>query len=442
MAPRSLQIYDCMSSTLSSPRPRRLFFAAATIVSIVVLWQASELWLADYWIESGNPSEMAKSAAFTPGNADAWDRLGRYHLLSFSDPNIPLATQEFQKAVEIDSLSQDYWMDLASAYDASGDEAGAEKAYAEARNAYPTSALVDWNYGNFLLREGKDQQGYEEIAHAVRGTPTLLPLAMSRVWHSSGDVNELLDHVIPPDEGSYITALNFFGSIKQAQPGIAVWQRLVSLGKPVNLPALFDFMEELIRENDSDDAVRIWNGSVASAGEPQLAVSAASPVSDGAFQSSFPDGGLGWRWQSELGASIDFDSSTPNGKGRSVRLDFSGGVNVDVTEPMQYVAIQSGQAYHFHASMRTEGITTDSGMRIVISDVLEGNSNVQSASFIGTHPWTDIDLDIPPWPQTHFLVIQLRRDQSKYFDNKLGGSVWIADVSLVPATASVSRAPQ
>lgn len=431
-----------MSSTISSPLLRRLFLVAASIASIIVLWQATVLWLADHWLASGNSKQMAKGAELTPGNADAWDRLGRYHLLSFEDPDIPLATRELQRAVKVDSLSQDYWMDLASAYDASGNDAGAEGAYVEARKAYPASALVDWNYGNFLLREGKDQQGYEEIAHAVRGTPTLLPLAMSRVWHSSGDVNELLDHVIPPDPDSYVTALNFFGAIKQVQPGMAVWQRLIALGKPVHLASMFDFIEELIRENDGDDALRVWNGSVTSAGESQLAVTATSPVSDGTFQSSFPNGGLGWRWQGELGASIDFDSATPNGKGRSVRLDFSGGVNVNVTEPIQYVAMQNGQAYHFHASMRTEGITTNSGIRLVVSDALQGNANVESASFIGTHPWTDIDLDIPAWPQTHFLVIRLRRDPSQYFDNKLSGSVWIADVSLVPTGAAAGRAPR
>ena len=431
-----------MSLVISSPSLRRLFLAAAAIAAIALIWQASLLWLADRWLESGRPDEMAKGASLTPGDADAWDRLGRYHLLSFEDPNIPLATAEFQKAVKVDSLSQGYWMDLASAYDASGNDAGAEDAYAEARKVYPTSALVDWNYGNFLLREGKDQQGYEEIAHAVRGTPTLLPLAISRVWHSSGDVNELLDHVIPPDPASYITALNFFGSIRQVQPGMAVWQRLIALGKPVRLPSMFDFIEELIRENDGDDAVRAWNGSVNAAGEPQLAVSATSPVSDGMFQAPFPEGGLGWRWQSELGTSIDFDSSTPNGKGRSVRLDFSGGVNVDVTEPIQYVAVASGQAYHFHAAIRTEGLTTNSGIRFVIFDASQGGANVQSATFLGSHPWTDIDLDIPAWQQTHFLVIQLRRDQSKYFHNKLAGSVWIANVSLTPVGAALPRAPQ
>ena len=36
-------------------------------------------------------------------------------------------------------------------------------------------------------------------------------------------------------------------------------------------------------------------------------------------------------------------------------------------------------------------------------------------------------------PQTHFLVIGLLREPSRLFDNKLSGSVWIADLSLVPA---------
>jgi hypothetical protein len=268
----------------------------------------------------------------------------------------------------------------------------------------------------------------------VHGDPSLLPLAISRVWHSSEDVNQLLDRVIPADMASYLTALDFFSSIQQVKPGLVVWQRLIALKHPLNLAQTFRFFDELLREDDGDDALRVWNEAVAAAGDPQLTVSGDSLVSDGFFQTDFPNGGLGWRWQTELGTSIDFDKSTPTGKGRSIRLDFSGGANPNVNEPMQYVAVEPGRIYHFHASMRTDQITTDRGMRFYISDPSHNGLNLQSDSFTGTRSWTDVDLNLTTWPQTHFLLIQLVRDPSNFFDNKLSGSVWIADVSVTPVT--------
>jgi tetratricopeptide (TPR) repeat protein len=431
-----------VNTTAPSPAQRRYLLIALLAVAAIIVWQAGEIWMADYQMRTGQPDEMRKGAALVPGNAEAWDRLGRYYLLSFSDPSIPLALSNFQRAVKVDPLSENYWLDLAAAYDAEGNSAEAESAYEQAHTVYPTSAIVDWAYGNFLLREGKQTQAFDEIELAVRGDPNLLRLAISRAWHSTNDIEQVLDHVIPPNVNSYYEALDFFASTREVQPGLAVWQRLVALKQPIVLRRTYNFLFEVIHENDGDDALRVWNEAVAAAGEPDLAVHGDSLVSDGTFQDGFPNGGLGWQWQSQDGTVIDFDSSTPDGKGRSVRLDFSGSVNTNLSEPVEDVAVEPGQTYHFHAAIRTDQISTDSGMRFMITDPIAGGVNVQSENLTGTHPWTNVDLDVTTTPRTHFLAIELFRDPSQRFDNKLSGSAWIADVSLVPAEASTAQAHQ
>jgi len=60
-------------------------------------------------------------------------------------------------------------------------------------------------------------------------------------------------------------------------------------------------------------------------------------------------------------------------------------------------------------------------------------------NFTGTRPWTAVDADFTAGPQTQFVVIRLTRPPSQLFDNKLGGTVWIADISLVPAASGQSR---
>lgn len=415
-----------------------MLLAAAAII----VWQATEMWIADYRMRTGQPEEMRKGVALVPGNAEAWDRLGRYYMLSFSDPNIPLALSDFQRAVKVDPLSDNYWLDLAAAYDAAGQTAEAESAYEQAHKAYPASATVDWNYGNFLLREGKQEQGFDQIEQAVRGDPNLLTLAISRAWHTTNDINQVLDHVIPPNVNSYYQALDFFASSREVTPGLAVWQRLVALKQPIDLGRTYNFLFEVIHENDSDDALRIWNDAAVAADQPDLTVHGDSLVSDGTFRGRFPNGGLGWQWQTQAGTVIDFDSSTPDGKGRSVRLDFNGSVNTNLSEPVEDVAVEPGRTYHFHAAIRTEQISTDSGIRFMISDPIAYGVTIQSDNMTGTHAWTDVDLDVRTPPRTHFLAIELFRDPSRRFDNKLSGSVWIADVSLAPVDAGSTQAQQ
>jgi len=418
---------------------RRPIFAILLAVAVFLIGQASEIWLASHRLLSDNVSEMERGAALIPGDAEAWDRVGRYYLLNFSNPDIPKAIEDFTHALKIDPLSQDYWMDLASAYDADGNDAAAEDAYVQAHKVYPASALADWNYGNFLLREGKDDAAYQAMRLAVRGDPDLLELAISRVWHSSQDVNQLLDNMIPADVDSYITALGFFSKIHQGKPALAVWQRLVALHQPVRLNRTFVFFYELFEEDDSADALAAWNEAVEAAGDPGLAVRGDSLISDGYFEDAFPDGGLGWEWQSQPGTTIDFDGSTPDGKGRSVRLDFDGGANVNISEPLEYVAVEPARTYHFHAEIRTEQITTDSGMRFLVSDARHSGLAVQSNNLTGTNPWTSVDLDVTTLPITHYLAVELFRDPSKRFDNKLSGTAWLADVSLKPVESAAAQ---
>lgn len=427
----------CMDTTASSPALRRYLPVLLLAIAAILIWQASEIWIADYRMETGRSAELQKSVALVPGNAEAWDRLGRVHLLSFTSPDVPQAISDFRRAVTIDPLSEKYWMDLASAYDAGGNGEEAQEAYVEAHKAYPTSAMVDWNYGNFLLREGKQSQAYELIQRAVRGDRNLLTLAMSRVWHSNQDVNQLLDHVIPPDVDSYFTALDFFSRLNDVRAGLAIWQRLVALRQPIVLARTYNFFFVLLHSDDSDDTLRVWNEAVSAAGKPGLVVQGESLVSDGRFEDAFPNGGLGWTWQSQPGATIDFDNSTPNAKGRSVRLDFNGGVNANIQQPFQYVAVEPSRTYRFHAVIRTSDISTESGMHFSIDDAFHGGIHLESANLTGTHSWTDVGFDVNTTPRTHFLSITLARDPSKRFDNKLSGSVWIADVSLVPAAGAI-----
>jgi hypothetical protein len=262
----------------------------------------------------------------------------------------------------------------------------------------------------------------------------LLPLAISRVWVSSHDVNVLVDQVLPANADAYFQALDFFGSIRDVESSLAVWKRLLSLGQPFPLRRSFPFLDQLIRADRAEDARRVWEQAFEAAGLGHEGHADPSLINDGGFTRNFPNGGLGWRWDAPLGVSIDFDSPrVPNGT-RSVRLDFGGGSNTDLDAPYQFVAVEPNRTYHFQGYLRTERITTESGPRFSIVDPHHpGAVNVYTENLTGTNPWTAAEADVSTSAQTHFLLVRLYRSPSRLFENKLGGSAWMAEVSLVPS---------
>jgi predicted alpha-1,6-mannanase (GH76 family) len=53
----------------------------------------------------------------------------------------------------------------------------------------------------------------------------------------------------------------------------------------------------------------------------------------------------------------------------------------------------------------------------------------------GTLPWTLEQVDFTTGPQTHVILVRLVRKLSERLDNRLRGTVWIDDVTIVPAGA-------
>ncbi len=414
---------------------RGAVLALAVCLAGFLCYQAGRLWVADRDTRSNTLARLERGAALEPGNADAWDALGRFRQLDFTNPDSDGALADYQRSVQANPLSAHHWMNLAEAYEANGEVAKARDAFQQARNVYPLSAEVAWNYGNFLLRQDQPVQGYAEIQHAVHSDPKLLTLAISRTWRSSRDINTLLDNVLPADSNAYLLAIDYFATTKQLEPGLVVWQRLVALGKPIEIARSFPFLDELIAEDRSADSKKVWTDALALAGlnhDPPLNNSA---VWNGDFARDFLQGGLDWRWITPPGVDFEFDTVPQNYGTRSAQLFFGGGSNVEVTEPKQYVPVEPGQWYRFHAYMRTQALSTEMGTRFLITDPNHLNSvNLKTENFSGSHPWTATDVDIHTSANTHFLLVQLFREQSRMFDNKLSGTMWIADVSLTPST--------
>jgi tetratricopeptide (TPR) repeat protein len=423
-----------VEQTFEEARTRGAILALAVCLFVLLCYQAGMLWLADRDTRSNTLQQLERGAALEPGNADAWDALGRFRQLDFNNPDLAGALADYQRAVRVNPLSAHHWMNLAGAYEASGDIEQARTAFQAARSVYPLSAEVAWNYGNFLLRQGESEQGYAEIQHAVRSDPKLLTLAISRTWRSSRDVNVLLDQVLPADADAYLLALDYFASTKQIGPALVVWQRLVAQGKPIALSKSFPFFDELIAEDRSSDAVEAWIGALTMTGLNHDEPLGHSLIWNGDFAQDFIGGGLGWRWHTPIGAEFAFDTAPQTYGVRSAQIFFGGGSNLELNEPQQYVAVEPNRSYRFHAYMRTESITTEMGMRFSITDPNHlAAVNIRTENLTGSHPWTAIDADVVTGPETHFLLVRLQREASRLFDNKLSGAVWMADVSLVLA---------
>ena len=81
--------------------------------------------------------------------------------------------------------------------------------------------------------------------------------------------------------------------------------------------------------------------------------------------------------------------------------------------------------------MRTEDITTESGMRFLITDPNHADAvDVMTENLTGSNPWKPVTAEFTTGPDTHFLDRPSSATASRLFENRLSGTVWVSDAVL------------
>jgi len=131
------------------------------------------------------------------------------------------------------------------------------------------------------------------------------------------------------------------------------------------------------------------------------------------------------------------DSTTASSGKCSVRISFAGTQNLGFAAASQLAFVHPG-TYRFHALIRTEALTTDQGIQFRISDTeAPTRLNEVFGEFTGSTPWSEAIHEIVVPRETRLLQIQVIRQPSQKFDNKIGGAAWIDDLKLEPITGTL-----
>ena len=139
-----------------------------------------------------------------------------------------------------------------------------------------------------------------------------------------------------------------------------------------------------------------------------------------------------WNLGHAEGVEVARDCTTAWSGNCSLRISFAGTQNLDFAAASQLAFVTPGP-YRLHASIRTEGLTTDHGIRFRISDAeLLARLDVIFGQFNGTMPWSPVEQDLAVPSQTKLLRVQVIRQPSVKFDNKVSGIAWIDELKLEP----------
>jgi hypothetical protein len=423
-----------------NPAWRWTIFAAFLSAAFMLAASGIRHAVAAHWANAGNPDLQLRAAEIEPSNSDLWYQLARHRQLDLENTDLQAAISYYQRATSINPISPFYWIDFASAYESAGNVSAAERAFRQSRELYPISADAAWRYGNFLLRQGRVPEGFQQIHEALSVDPKLTIPAVSVCWRATQNIGEILGSVLPDAPDENWGAIEFFVRAGEPLPAMAVWRRLAPHLGSVPLARSFPLIDMLIATGHGQDAGTVWNQALPAAGISRHPDTEGSLVWNGGFEADTLDGGFDWRFGSVQGAEISWDEASVHSGRRSLRVDFDGTANIDFQSISQYVVVLPATRYRFSAFLRTQDLTTESGVRFEIRDLSHSATPARStAGLVGTQDWTKQTIDFVTGPDTNLLQLVLRRTPSSMLANKIRGTVWVDDVKLVPLSASGTR---
>jgi hypothetical protein len=159
---------------------------------------------------------------------------------------------------------------------------------------------------------------------------------------------------------------------------------------------------------------------------------------DGGFETGVIGGGFAWALApSSPGVQVTIDSTEKHSGERSLRLGFDGRRNVNFSDVCHLAQVQPGTSYRLSAWVRTQGLTTDQGIRFRLEWAENSlNASRETSDVHGTQPWTQLAQSWTALANVRQVRVCVTRHPSDDLVSRIHGIAWIDDVALVPESSA------
>lgn len=334
-----------------------------------------------------------------------------------------LTLANLQEALRRNVVSPYRWSDLGQAFLSLGRREEASYCFAQALELGPAIPPVLWRAALFYSRVKNTNRSTEYMGKMLVLAPDYKELVFS--IFSRRRIADTLEYGFPLQRPIVQDYFRYLLTHAKPEDVNTAWEWLENHSL-TNDTLAGDYVDLLAKKGEFSLAADTWQKYAGHYDDGYLKPNA---VFNGGFESQPVQSGMDWRFPAVPGVKVGVDSNVSYSGKSSLRIEFDGEANIDFNGVMQDVVAHPGR-YHFKAWVRTSQLTTDQGVGFRILDS-SGGLNLQTIRVSGSKDWIPIDLDFVLSGPTRLLRVAAVRPSSSKFDNKVSGTVWIDDVSIV-----------
>jgi tetratricopeptide (TPR) repeat protein len=351
------------------------------------------------------------------------------------EENTQQALALFRKVLQRDPQDPYRWADLGDAFLVAEQKENARYCFGQVMVLAPHTALFLLRVADFYFQIGANEEALPVTARILALIPDYDSVIFSDYIRSVDRVEDVLRLGLPDGGRAAKSWLRFLIQAGRLEDAQRTWDWVVGHGYADDALA-GEYVEFLIRQGHPDSAASVWAQYLGARADDY---DKSTYLFNGDFESDLAQSPFDWNIARTAGVEVARDCTTARSGKCSLRISFAGSQNLDFAAASELAFARPG-AYRFHAFIRTEALTTDQGIRFRVSDA-EAPARLDEVfgQFTGSSPWSSVDHDVVVAPETRLLRIEVVRQPSMKFDNKVAGTAWIDELKLEPIAPDSPR---
>lgn len=366
---------------------------------------------------------------YFPGSARLNGRLAAAEL---EEGDRDLASAEFcaRRAVTLSPNDYRFRLVLASAQEANGDRKAAEESLRAAHALAPNYWDVHYRLGNLLVREGRLSESLDELQMAIAANGDLLPGTLDLIWRASNGDVEAVRAVTGNGASNRLTLAQFLLKASRSNEAADIFGSIDRTGRLIFAKESSAFLNSLIAAGKLDAARALWSDLIGRVDQ--------SLISNGGFESDIlrDFSQFDWSFGRSEYARLAIDAASARTGSRSLRIEFTGRDTTRLDDEIkQLVPVRPGTRYTLECYVKTNGLESPEGPKVVLSDSKSSSWIAASEPIAnGSHEWQRLTVDFLA-PQrapgeSSAVIISVKRKPKFSYDDPTRGTVWFDDFSI------------
>ena len=392
----------------------RVILAAAVIVALGLAWFGIRWQLGSMLAELTSTSDpKARSVASAARNLSPADPLAAWLGASsnrdlFAAEAIDPSIRRFEDVVRLSPNDYRWWIELGRIDEQAERFESAEVAFRQATLLAPSYAFPRWQLGNFLLRQGRSDEAFDELRRSTEKNQTYREQVFSLAWDYFDHDPAKVEMLAADSPDVRVNLALFYAARSQAADSLRMWNTLTDEQKAEN-PQIAKIIAQALTEKKFFRQGLEFSRQVGIDPEAQ-----AEAVTNGGFEKplgSAEASHYGWNVErSERQLDVSTDSSVKHQGNRSLRMNFRTYVKAQLGNPWQNIAVEPGRNYSLHFWARTENLRSAGMPLLEVVDVNDYRLITASPALsTGTNDWQEFSMDFRAPENSDGVIIRVGR---------------------------------